>query len=176
VVDGKAKTASGVKAIDDKTLEVTLDAPIAYFLALLTYADTFVVPQKLVESGANWQESAYGTGPYKVKEWKRGQSILLEANPNYWQGQPGIPKILMPFTKDSETAYQRRTSPMSRASPISNRRRSSPPAILASMSKSRRSIMSMCGAPSRWRSINRPSPTKCWRAGWWPPTGFCQPA
>lgn len=106
VVDGKAKTASGVKAIDDKTLEVTLDAPIAYFLALLTYADTFVVPQKLVESGANWQESAYGTGPYKVKEWKRGQSILLEANPNYWQGQPGIPKILMPFTKDSETAYQ----------------------------------------------------------------------
>lgn len=106
VVDGKAKTASGVKAIDDKTLEVTLDAPIAYFLALLTYADTFVVPQKLVESGANWQESAYGTGPYKVKEWKRGQSILLETNPNYWQGQPGIPKILMPFTKDSETAYQ----------------------------------------------------------------------
>lgn len=106
VVDGKAKTASGVKAIDDKTLEVTLDAPIAYFLALLTYADTFVVPQKLVEGGANWQESAYGTGPYKVKEWKRGQSILLETNPNYWQGQPGIPKILMPFTKDSETAYQ----------------------------------------------------------------------
>ncbi|HRC75349.1 MAG TPA: peptide ABC transporter substrate-binding protein, partial [Kouleothrix sp.] len=106
VIDGKAKAASGVKAVDDKTLEVTLDAPIAYFLALLTYADTFVVPQKLVESGASWQEQAYGTGPFKVKEWKHGQSILLEANPNYWQGKPGVANVLMPFTKDSETAYQ----------------------------------------------------------------------
>lgn len=106
VIDGKTETASGIKAIDDKTLEVTLDAPIAYFLALLTYSDTFVVQQKLVESGATWTDKAYGTGPYTVKEWKRGQSIELAANPNYWQGTPGIPKILMPFTKDSETAYQ----------------------------------------------------------------------
>jgi len=106
VIDGTAKTASGVKALDDKTLEVKLDAPIAYFLALLTYPDTFVVPQKLVESGANWQEQAYGTGPYKVKEWKHNQSIQLAANENYWQGKPGIPNIQMPFTKDSETAYQ----------------------------------------------------------------------
>lgn len=106
VIDGKAKAAAGVKAIDAKTLEVTLDAPIAYFLALLTYADTSVVPQKLIESGANWQEQAYGTGPFKVKEWKHGQSIVLEANPNYWQGRPGIAYVQMPFTKDSETAYQ----------------------------------------------------------------------
>jgi len=106
VIDGTAKTASGVRAVDDTTLEVKLDAPIAYFLALLTYPDTFVVPQKLVESGANWQEQAYGTGPYKVKEWKHNQSIQLVATENYWQGKPGIPNIQMPFTKDSETAYQ----------------------------------------------------------------------
>ena len=106
VIDGKSKTASGIKIVDDRTLEVTLDAPIAYFLALLTYADTFVVPQKLIESGADWQERAYGTGPYMVKEWKHGQSMLLVANENYWQGKPGIPNVLMPFMKDSETAYQ----------------------------------------------------------------------
>src|SRR5215212_4602869 len=96
VIDDKAKTASGVKAVDDKTLEIKLDAPIAYFLALLTYPDTFVVPQKLVESGANWQEQAYGTGPYKVKEWKHNQSIQLVANDSYWQETPGIPNIMMP--------------------------------------------------------------------------------
>ncbi|MBK9710232.1 MAG: peptide ABC transporter substrate-binding protein [Kouleothrix sp.] len=106
VIDGKTKTVAGVSAIDDKTLEIKLDAPIAYFLALLTYPDTFVVPQKLVESGAKWPEQAYGTGPYRVKEWKHGQSIELVANEHYWQGKPGIPNILMPFAKDSETAYQ----------------------------------------------------------------------
>src|SRR6266511_4108967 len=106
VIDGKTKTVSGVRAIDDRTLEIKLDAPIAYFLALLTYPDTFVVPQKLIESGAKWQEQAYGTGPYKVKEWKRGQSIQLVANDDYWQGKPGVENVLMPFTKDSETAYQ----------------------------------------------------------------------
>ncbi|HEX5692310.1 MAG TPA: peptide ABC transporter substrate-binding protein, partial [Roseiflexaceae bacterium] len=106
VMGGKATEASGIKVVDDKTLEITLDSPIAYFLSLLTYADAAVVPQKLVESGEKWQEQAYGTGPYKVKEWKHGQSILLEANPNYWQGTSGIAKIFMPFNKDSETAYQ----------------------------------------------------------------------
>jgi oligopeptide transport system substrate-binding protein len=106
VISGAAKTISGLRAVDDRTLEIKLDAPIAYFLALLTYADSFAVPQKLVESGDSWQEQAYGSGPYRVKEWKHGQSILLEANPHYWQGQPGVPLISMPFTKDSEVAFQ----------------------------------------------------------------------
>jgi ABC-type transport system substrate-binding protein len=66
VIEGKTKQLSGVKALDDKTLEITLDSPIAYFLALLTYPDTFVVPRKLVESGDKWQEQAYGTGPYMI--------------------------------------------------------------------------------------------------------------
>lgn len=106
VVDGKAKTVSGVKATAPNTLEISIDAPLAYFLAQLTYPYTFVVPRKLVESGANWSEQAYGTGPFKVKEWKHGQSILLEANPNYWAGAPGIAQVLHVFNKDSETAYQ----------------------------------------------------------------------
>ena len=106
VVDGKAKEASGVKAVDAKTLEVTIDAPLAYFLSQLTFPYTFAVPRKLVESSATWQEQAYGTGPFRVKTWKHGQSILLEANPNYWRGTPGVANILMSFNKDSETAYQ----------------------------------------------------------------------
>src|SRR5262249_12317471 len=37
VVDGKAKQASGVHAVDDRTLEIKLDAPLAYFLSQLAY-------------------------------------------------------------------------------------------------------------------------------------------
>jgi peptide/nickel transport system substrate-binding protein/oligopeptide transport system substrate-binding protein len=106
VVDGKASEASGLKVADDRTLQITLDQPIAYFLAQLTYPYTFVVPKQLVESGADWETRAYGTGPYKVQEWKRGQSVLLSANENYWAGKPGIANILHVFNKDSETAFQ----------------------------------------------------------------------
>jgi peptide/nickel transport system substrate-binding protein/oligopeptide transport system substrate-binding protein len=106
VVDGKAKQASGVRAVDDKTLEIKLDAPLAYFLSQLSYPFTYALPKKLVDSGAKWEEQAYGTGPYKVKEWRHGQSLTLTANENYWRGTPGIPNVTLFFNKDSETAYQ----------------------------------------------------------------------
>jgi peptide/nickel transport system substrate-binding protein/oligopeptide transport system substrate-binding protein len=106
VVDGKAKQASGVRAVDDKTLEIKLDAPLAYFLSQLSYPFTFALPKKLVDSGEKWEEQSYGTGPYKVKEWKHGQSLTLVANEYYWRGKPGIANITLVFNKDSETAYQ----------------------------------------------------------------------
>jgi ABC-type oligopeptide transport system substrate-binding subunit len=106
VVDGKAKEATGVKVINDQTLEISLDGPLAYFLAQLTYPYTYAVPRKLIESGADWETRAYGSGPFTVKEWKRGQSILLTANENYWRGKPGIANILLSFNKESETAFQ----------------------------------------------------------------------
>lgn len=105
VASGKAKTASGIKVVDPQTLEITLDAPLAYFLSLLTFPTTFVTPKKLVESGANWTNNAYGTGPFRVKEWKHNQSITLEPNPNYWNGTITT-TIEMPFVQDSQTAYQ----------------------------------------------------------------------
>ncbi|MBA3945177.1 MAG: peptide ABC transporter substrate-binding protein [Herpetosiphonaceae bacterium] len=105
VASGKAKTASGILVVDPQTLEITLDSPLAYFLSLLTYPSTFVTPQKLVDTGTNWTDHAYGTGPFRVKEWKHNQEITLEPNPSYWRGTVGI-TINMPFIQDSQTAYQ----------------------------------------------------------------------
>jgi ABC-type oligopeptide transport system substrate-binding subunit len=95
-----------VKALDAQTLEIALDAPLAYFLSQLTFPYTYVVPKALVEGGAKWEEQAYGTGPFKVAEWQHGQSITLVPNEHYWAGKPGIPGIVHVFNKDSETAYQ----------------------------------------------------------------------
>jgi oligopeptide transport system substrate-binding protein len=106
VVDGKVKEVSGVRALDDRTLEIRLDAPLAYFLSQLSYPFTFALPKKLVDSGAKWEEQSYGTGPYKVTEWIHGQSMTLTANDKYWRGKPGIPNVKLFFNKDSETAYQ----------------------------------------------------------------------
>ena len=106
VIAGKTREASGLRALDDQHLEITLDAPLAYFLAQLVYPYTYVVPRKLVESGDDWAGKAYGTGPYVVSKLTPGASIELVASEHYWVGQPGVQKLYMPFNPDSEQAYQ----------------------------------------------------------------------
>lgn len=107
VIDGKAETTRGVRAIDERTLEIELDEPVAYFISWLTSPQLFFVPKDLIErEGANWTEQAIGTGPFRVREWRHNEEIILEANPHYWGGMPGIDTIRMPFFQDSEKAYQ----------------------------------------------------------------------
>lgn len=106
VMSGQAVEASGIKALDERTLEITLDSPIAYFLSLLTFPDMAVVPRTLLATNSDWRDVAFGSGPYRIKEWKRGESVLLEANEHYWQGVPGVQYILMPFNPNSEAAYE----------------------------------------------------------------------
>ena len=107
VAAGAAKEASGIKVVDDATLEITLDDNLPYFLAQLTYPVSFVVPQAAIAANpSGWTETAYGTGPFKVKEWQHNQKLILEPNPNYWAGAPGVSEVELPFFQDSETAYQ----------------------------------------------------------------------
>ena len=84
---GKAKTISGIRVIDDYTFQVTIDSPKAYFLCKLTYPTAFVVDQANVESGREWWREPNGTGPFKLKEWKQGQLLVLERNELY-HGDP----------------------------------------------------------------------------------------
>ena len=87
VLEGKTTEISGVEIIDDYTLKVTIDAPKAYFLAKLTYPTAFVVDKANVESGKEWWHKPNGTGPFRLKEWKPGEVLVLEPNESYY-GQP----------------------------------------------------------------------------------------
>ena len=94
-LDRKAAEVSGVKVIDDYTLQITLDKPIAYFLAELTFPVSYVVDKNNVERGGQtWTDHPNGTGPYMLKEYVRGQRIVLTANPNYYgDSKPKIPEV-----------------------------------------------------------------------------------
>lgn len=107
VTQGKAKTISGVKVIDAQTLEIDLEKPSVYFLYQLTFPASFVVSKKAVDTNPkSWTDTAYGTGPFMVKEWKHNQSITLVPNPNYWLGKPQLDSIEMPFIQDPATALK----------------------------------------------------------------------
>ncbi|HHX09745.1 MAG TPA: hypothetical protein GX729_00005 [Firmicutes bacterium] len=98
----------GVKALDDLTLEVTLEAPSAFFLSLCAFSPYFPLNQKAHEQ---WGEE-YATeldkilycGPFVIDEWKHGSKMVLKKNPNYWDANNvKIEQINCDMIKDINT-------------------------------------------------------------------------
>ncbi|KAA9007614.1 peptide ABC transporter substrate-binding protein [Paenibacillus spiritus] len=76
----------GVKAVDDKTLEVTLKAPTPYFLGLLSFY-TYYPVHKSVEGNEKWatnKDTMIVNGPFTLSNWVTGQSLAVTKNDNYW--------------------------------------------------------------------------------------------
>ena len=93
-LEGKATEISGVKVIDDRTLQVELVQPRFYFLAKMTYPTSFVVDKENVEAGGpTWIDKPNGTGPFRLAEWKKGERIVLERNANYYQEPAKLTKV-----------------------------------------------------------------------------------
>ena len=84
VLAGKSEEISGVRVIDDYTLEVTIDAPKCYFLSKLSYPTAFVVDRANVETGEQWWREPNGTGPFKLKQWDENSLLVLERNELYY--------------------------------------------------------------------------------------------
>ena len=92
---GQAERLAGLQALDELTLQVTIDAPKPYFLLKLTYPTAFVVDKANVESGEEWFRAPNGTGPFKLTEWRRFEQIVYEANPDFYLGKPSIPYVIV---------------------------------------------------------------------------------
>jgi oligopeptide transport system substrate-binding protein len=84
---GEAKASDvGVRAIDDNTLEVTLENPTGFFLAITT--SFFYMPEneKIVSGNEEWtlkSETYVGNGPFKLQEWRPKDRIIIVKNPRY---------------------------------------------------------------------------------------------
>ncbi|MBI3762094.1 MAG: ABC transporter substrate-binding protein [Chloroflexi bacterium] len=94
-IDGKATSVEGIKTLDANTVEFTLSAPDVTFLNKMALNFAFIVPKEAVEKeGENFGHAPTGTGPYTLKEWKSGEFLAFERNPNYfYEGLPYLDKI-----------------------------------------------------------------------------------
>lgn len=97
-IEGNAASIEGVTVIDDRTLQIAIDAPKAYFLAKLSYPTAYVLHRDAVEGGGRnwWVSNAVGTGPFKLKEYRIGERIVLERFDEYYrEPRPDVDAINM---------------------------------------------------------------------------------
>ena len=97
-IEGNAASIEGVTVIDDKTLQIAIDAPKAYFLAKLSYPTAYVLHRDAVEGGGRnwWVSNAVGTGPFRLKEYRIGERIVLERFDEYYrEPRPDVDAINM---------------------------------------------------------------------------------
>lgn len=76
----------GIKAIDEKTLEVTLESSTPYFLGLLSFY-TYYPVHKSIEDNDKWatsKDSMIVNGAFTLTEWITGQSLVVTKNDKYW--------------------------------------------------------------------------------------------
>jgi len=78
---------------DDRTVVITLSQPWAPFLSDISMFNASIISQDFAQKiGVDkLVEQTMGTGPFHVKEWKKGQAMTLVRNPNYWE--PGLPRL-----------------------------------------------------------------------------------
>ncbi len=93
-VAGDAPTISGVRFIDEHTVEITIDEAKSYFLAKLTYPTGFVLDKENVEDNPrNWFREPNGTGPFRLTEYRVGETLKLGRNESYHLGAPKLEEV-----------------------------------------------------------------------------------
>ncbi|KAF5066077.1 Oligopeptide-binding protein OppA [anaerobic digester metagenome] len=106
---GEAKKEDvGIEVVDDKTLKVTLEAPCAYFLALMAFPTYFPVRQDMVEKDVNlwWdkKETHVSNGPFKFESHAQKATLVLKKNENYYNAaNVKLDTIEMHLTDDAQT-------------------------------------------------------------------------
>ncbi|MGE7666240.1 peptide ABC transporter substrate-binding protein [Ureibacillus composti] len=99
----------GIKVVDEKTLEVTLENPTPYFLELTAFKTYYPVHKATAEGNDKWYTDAGETyvtnGPFTLADWQHAGSITLEKSENYWDKENvALDKVNIAMVENETTA------------------------------------------------------------------------
>ncbi len=121
------RQVQGLRALDDTTLRIELTRAYPYFKFILAMPYAAIIPHEAVEYyGEEFLNHPVGTGPFVLKEWRRGLRLVFERNPKYHhgvypsEGEPGDSAAglladkgrALPFLKRAELYIFQETQPM----------------------------------------------------------------
>lgn len=95
-----------VQTPDDHTVILKLDAPIPYLIKGWAAAESPIIPKHIYDGTdpfTNGNNSApIGTGPFRFKEYVRGDHVVYERNPDYWDSpRPYLDQLVVKFIPDA---------------------------------------------------------------------------
>ena len=119
MIDPKTPTAYGepfrqirrAEVVDRYTYRVTYEKP--YAPALLSWG-LWILPRHILEpawkTGVDLRTTRQnrfpvGSGPYRFGEWKTGEKIVVEANPDYFEGRPYLRRVVYRIIPDQSTIF-----------------------------------------------------------------------
>ena len=86
---GLADIVEKIVALDNYTVQITLNQPYAPFIATLAMGPFAIVsPSAVKKWGEDYTNHPVGTGAFKFVRWDRGDKVVLEVNKDYWAGAP----------------------------------------------------------------------------------------
>ncbi len=93
---GSADAISGLRVVDDQTIELTIDRPKSYFLSKLAHPTSYVVDQRAVErGGVQWTRQPNGSGPFEIERWQNNQVIVLRRNVNFYRDLARLDRVTL---------------------------------------------------------------------------------
>jgi peptide/nickel transport system substrate-binding protein/oligopeptide transport system substrate-binding protein len=103
--NGETNKLAGVEAVDDSTLKVTLNYPQAEFVTFLGHPVCAPVPaEEAGRADQNYSEKPVGNGAFKLTEWKKGESVLLERNDDYYGDKAKVGQVTVKFIPNPSTS------------------------------------------------------------------------
>jgi len=111
--NGEEKDLSklGAKAVDDHTLQISLNGPTPYFLGLMRLGIAMPVHKATIEKyGADWTKpgNLVGNGAFMLSEWTPQASLTMVKNPNYYDAaHVKLDKVVMYPTEDTAEELKR---------------------------------------------------------------------
>lgn len=93
MLSGSTETLSGLIAIDDRTVQITLAQPDAAFLMKLGSAATSIVDPDDVASSEDWWRKPNGSGPFQISEWVENDHMTLTPVETFLDGKPALEEI-----------------------------------------------------------------------------------
>jgi len=103
---GFGSAIESTECVDDATFVIQLNRVEGAFLDYLSTFIPSIIPKAVYEEMGDeaFGEMPIGSGPYMVKEWVRGQRLVLERNPYYWkEGQPYVDEFDIEYIPDDNT-------------------------------------------------------------------------
>ena len=95
-----------IEAVDATTVKFTMCAPDPAFPSKVAFSSVGIHSAAHLEAtGGKPLEDALGTGPYKVKEWIRGDQLVLEANPEHWGEAPKTPTVIFKWNTEAAARF-----------------------------------------------------------------------